>query len=345
MFRQRLLALVAGYEDMNDHESLCDDPGFMTVVGTERIAGSSNLCQFENAFDRVGIDTLNQTLLKAFANVAQQLKLLPNYRKKKNRCLFLDVDSTYIELYGNQEQKSYNGHYEMSCLAPVLCYLHGYPIAVFGATGTKDARKVLEHQFKRLIRRLEEFFLDYIIVLRGDAGFNSKFLIDTCDVCGIKYVTGLSPNKKAESIKVKSAKAKRVKRYTDAGSSSRLIGKLDYQAKSWSSKRRVVARKQYLYGATQGDLRLIQTTIVQMTGRSHTGFSGERSAISNEKLYESRANMERWIGEFKSECFSARASATKFTTNCYRMILSMYCQLVSYEDRPSVQNARPEKFR
>ena len=85
MFRQRLLALVASYEDLNDHESLCDDPGFMTVVGTERIAGSSNLCRFENAFDRVGIDTLNQTLLKAFANVAQQLKLLPNYRKNVKR--------------------------------------------------------------------------------------------------------------------------------------------------------------------------------------------------------------------------------------------------------------------
>ncbi|MDY6011098.1 MAG: hypothetical protein SPJ12_08145, partial [Duodenibacillus sp.] len=38
---------------------------------------------------------------------------------------------------GNQEEKSYNGHYQRNCLAPVLCYLHGYPIAVFGAGGTK----------------------------------------------------------------------------------------------------------------------------------------------------------------------------------------------------------------
>ena len=37
--------------------------------------------------------------------------------------------------------------------------------------------------------------------------------------------------------------------------------------------------------------------------------------------------MERWIGEFKSECFGARASATKFTTNNWRMILAMFCQL------------------
>lgn len=332
MFRQRLLALVAGYEDLNDHESLCNDPGFMAVVGAQRIARSSNLCRFENQFDRISVDELNQTLLEAFSIAAKRLNLLPKYRKKKNRCLFLDVDSTFVELHGNQEAKSYNGHYGMSCLAPVLCYLHGYPIAVFGAGGTKDARKVLEHQFKRLIERLQEAFPDYLIVLRGDAGFNSKFLIDACDANGVKYVTGLSPNKKAESMPIKYAKAKTVERFTESGHSSRLIGKLDYQAKSWTKKRRVVARKQYLHGAAQGDLRLIQTNIVHTQDRNHPGFSGELSSISNEKLYEKtycgRANMERWIGEFKSECFGARASASKFTTNCYRMILAMYCQMI-----------------
>lgn len=38
--------------------------------------------------------------------------------------------------------------------------------------------------------------------------------------------------------------------------------------------------------------------------------------------------MERWIGEFKSESFGARASASKFKINCYRMILAMYCQMI-----------------
>lgn len=332
MFRQRLLALVAGYEDLNDHESLCHDPGFMAVAGAKRIAGSSRLSLFENSIDRKSVDQLNQALLEAFSIAAKRLNLLPKFRKKRNRCLFLDVDSTYVELHGNQEQKSYNGHYGLSCLAPVLCYLHGYPIAVFGAGGTKDARKVLEHQFKRLIGRLQALFPDYVIVLRGDAGFNSKFLIDTCDANGIKYVTGLSPNKKSETLPIKYAKAKKVDRYTDSGQSLRLIGKVDYHVKKWSRKRRIVARRQYLNGASQGDLRLIQTNIVHTTDRNHPGFCGELSAISNEKLYEKtycgRANMERWIGEFKSECFGARASASKFTANCYRMILAMFCQMI-----------------
>lgn len=77
---------------------------------------------------------------------------------------------------------------------------------------------------------------------------------------------------------------------------------------------------------------MIQTNIVHTTDRNHEGFCGELSSISNEKLYEqsycARANMERWIGEFKSECYGARASASKFTTNSWRMILAMLCQLL-----------------
>lgn len=332
MFKQRLFALAAGYEDLNDHESLCNDPGFLAAVGQNRIAGASRLCRFENEFDRHDIDKLNAALLEAFHLAAKKLKMLPSYRRKNYRCLFLDVDSTYVDLYGNQEEKSYNGHYQRNCLAPVLCYLHGYPIAVFGAGGTKDARKVLEPQFKRLIKRIKSYFPDYVIVLRGDAGFNSKVLIDTCDESGIKYITGLPPNAKAEKCRIKYHTKKMVPRYTTAGKASRIVGGIDYQSKNWSRKRRVVARKQYDQRTHQADLRLIQTNIVHTTDRNHEGFCGELSSISNEKLYEqsycARANMERWIGEFKSECYGARASASKFTTNSWRMILAMLCQLL-----------------
>ena len=47
-----------------------------------------------------------------------------------------------------------------------------------------------------------------------------------------------------------------------------------------------------------------------------------------EQIYCGRGRMEQWIGEFKTECFGDRASATKFHTNCYRMILSAYCQML-----------------
>lgn len=135
---------------------------------------------------------------KTITVFAQLCNMLPRIRRKKYRCLFLDVDSTYIKLYGNQEKKSYNGHYQCCCLAPVLCYLHGYPIAVYGVAGTSYARKVLEHYLPRQLKRIQKAFPDYIIVLRADSGFNSNALIETCQKLGAHYIMGFPPIKAAQ---------------------------------------------------------------------------------------------------------------------------------------------------
>ena len=180
MYEQWVLALAAEFEDHNDHDQIFLDPGFCGALGTGNTASSATLYRFENSFDRHLINALNVTPLIAFINADKKLGLLPRIRRKKYRCLFLDVDSTFIELYGNQEKKSYNDHYQCSCLAPVLCYLHSYPIAVFGAVGTSDAHKVLERYLSRLLKRTKEPFPDFITVLRADSGFNSNALIDMC---------------------------------------------------------------------------------------------------------------------------------------------------------------------
>ena len=39
MFEQRILALAAGYEDLNDHDQLINDPGFASALGSAQIAG------------------------------------------------------------------------------------------------------------------------------------------------------------------------------------------------------------------------------------------------------------------------------------------------------------------
>ena len=336
MFEQRILALAAGYEDLNDHDHLSHDPGFSSALGTADIAGSATLCRFENSFDRRSINQLNETLLTTFAQADKAVGLLPKIRRKGYRCIFLDVDSTYVELYGNQENKSYNGHYQCCCLAPVLCYLHGYPIAVFGAAGTTDARKVLEHYLPRLLRRIRELFPDYIIVLRADSGFNSNRLIDTCLANGVHYIMGFPPIKAAQKAiyekGLKHARRKKVKRYTTTGTAEQTIGETDWNAKSWKQKRRVIARKRFDSITCQLDLRLIQTSIVNTMDPQHNGYAGELSLASTEDMYEQvycgRGRMEQWIGEFKTECFGDRASATKFHTSCYRMILSAYCQML-----------------
>ena len=69
---------------------------------------------------------------------------------------------------------------------------------MYGAAGTSDARKVLEHYLPRLLKRIQKAFPDYIIVLRADSGFNSNALIETCQKLGAHYIMGFPPIKAAQ---------------------------------------------------------------------------------------------------------------------------------------------------
>ena len=330
LFHQRMYALMAGFEDLNDHDVITSDPGFKAIVGCDDLAGSSTLCRFENSINRHSIDRLNTSLLEAVAAANKRLNFLPS----RGDVMILDFDSTHIDLYGNQEGKSYNAHYATNCLAPVLCFLDGWPIAVFNAHGTKDARTVLVKQIVRLVRRIKKAFPNRYLLLRGDSGFNSTKLIETCEAENIFYVTGLSPNKTARNYalgQLADKTQKRVKRYTARGHGVRTLGEIvGYKAKSWTQNRRVIARNQYTSDYQQLDIRLIQTNIKQCKSYE-PGFCGRFSKMNAEKMYEQlycqRALCEQNIEEFKSECFGSRASAQRFHTNSYRMILAMYCLL------------------
>lgn len=53
MLRQRVYALAAGYEDINDHQTLRENTCFQTAVSRERVLASPpTLSRFENALDR-----------------------------------------------------------------------------------------------------------------------------------------------------------------------------------------------------------------------------------------------------------------------------------------------------
>ncbi len=334
MVMQRLLGSMAGFGDLNDHDTLRYEPGFQAALQASSLAGSSTLCRFENRFNRHSIDAVNSSLFECLIKAEKRLGLMPRAKPRKETCLYLDVDSTHVDLHGNQEKKSYNAHYQTNCHAPCLCYLNGWPIAIFNAAGTDDARKVLEPQLRRLLGRIQKAFPKYSLVLRADAGFNSTYIVDTCRDFHVHYIMGFSPNKAAQKAAltgIQNPIIKLIKRFTTEGFAWRKLGVLvNYQAKSWKTPRRLIARKQYDPRTNQMDLRLIQTSVRETDNPEDEGYCGDLSAMGADRLYEEvycgRGCMEQDIGEFKRDFFGARASATKFFTNSFRMILAMVCQ-------------------
>ena len=107
LLRQSVYSRLAGYEDLNDAERLSQDPTFR-LIGSEKIwdrgaALTSRLQSFETEMlvqeeNFVGLARLNRALIGKADAVDSGYRTI------------LDMDSTEVPVYGEQEHSSYNGY-------------------------------------------------------------------------------------------------------------------------------------------------------------------------------------------------------------------------------------------
>lgn len=180
LIRMRLLALMVGRGDLNDAQTLADDPGFAMAFGRKDLPSTATLCRFERKIDNRVIEAGNQFLLDMYFRYGF-----------KRKYVFIDVDNTPVPLYGHQELVKFNGHYCCNCYLPLLAFIDGFPVAVFN--GNADGRKIMAAQFRQMVERIRERSPKSIVILRADRGFNSRALIDLCEELGCYYIIGLAP--------------------------------------------------------------------------------------------------------------------------------------------------------
>ena len=67
MLKQRVYGLCAGYEDLNDFETLRDDTLFQMISESDsRLAGKSTLCRLENEQGREVAEAIHRLLVEQF---------------------------------------------------------------------------------------------------------------------------------------------------------------------------------------------------------------------------------------------------------------------------------------
>ena len=119
LLRQSVYSRLAGYEDVNDAERLSQDPA-LRLIGSEKIwdrgaALTSRLQTFETEMlaeegNFAGLARVNREL------IGRAEAIHSHYRT------VLDMDSTEIPVYGEQENSAYNGHFESTCYHPLLLF-------------------------------------------------------------------------------------------------------------------------------------------------------------------------------------------------------------------------------
>lgn len=119
LLRQSIYSRLAGYEDLNDAERLSQDPTFR-LIGSEKVwergaALPSRLHWFET-------EVLSQDEnLEGLSQINRELLAKAEAMDSPQRVV-LDMDSTEIPVYGEQEHSAYNGHFESTCYHSLLLF-------------------------------------------------------------------------------------------------------------------------------------------------------------------------------------------------------------------------------
>src|SRR5437867_11514343 len=238
LLRQSIYSRLAGYEDLNDAERLSQDPAFR-LIGSEKVwdrgaALTSRLQTFETEMlaeeeNFTGLGRLNRAL------IGKAETMDSGYRT------VLDMDSTEIPVYGEQEQSAYNGYFESTCFHPLLLFnRQGDCLAAKLRPGDVHSAEGWEELLLPEIERQQQMGKE--VAFRGDAAFAKPEVYEALEERGVKYAIRVPANDSLErdiaellTRPVGRPSHRPVVRYK---------GFL-YRAASWSTARRVVAKIEF----------------------------------------------------------------------------------------------------
>ena len=238
LLRQSIYNRLAGYGDVNDGARLSRDPTFR-LIGSRKIwergaALTSRLQSFDTEVltqeeNLAGLAELNRELVARAEAIDSPRRIV------------LDMDSTEVAVYGQQEQSAYNGHFGSSCYHPLLllnrerdCLAAKLrPGNVHSAEGCEE---LLLPDIKLQQRPGKE------VVFRADGAFAKPELYEALEERDVKYAIRLPGNDNLQrnitellTRPVGRPGHKPVVRFKS----------LLYQAASWTMVRRVVAKVEF----------------------------------------------------------------------------------------------------
>ena len=153
----------------------------------------------------------------------------------------LDMDSTEIPVYGEQEQSAYNGHFESMCYHPLLLFNRdGDCLAAKLRPGSVHSAEDWEELLLPEIERQQR--MEKEVVFRADAAFAQPEVYESSEQRGVQYAIRMAANKSLE-LEIEDIL------FCPPGRSSRKplvrYKSFRYQAESWARPRRIVAKVEH----------------------------------------------------------------------------------------------------
>ena len=359
LFRQRIYAIAAGYEDCNDAARLRTDAMHRLAVGYEPdsahfLASQSSLSRFESRAD-------------AETNKALQSLLILTYvksQKRRPKVVRLAMDTTCDEVYGYQQKSFWNGYYSTYCYAPLLIFTDdGFPLCALLRPGNPSPIDDALRMLKRIIKELRMFWPGVSIELTADAAFNSPEIFEFCENNDVIYfIAAASHNglayyseelvkkckKEFEEFGFEAPQLKKYGRPVNPKDRHR-IWRQNEERIRFSTKEEGRMQENF-----EADLRIrkygectykarewkIERRFIYRVEQTKEG-SDVRFVVTNsqtaQKLYDDkycrRARCENWIKDLKTYLKSDRTSCQEFEHNQFRLLLHTFAYILIWETR------------
>lgn len=316
MLAQRVYGLALGYEDLNDHEQLRNDPMFGVLAGRadqQALAGKSTLNRLElgsgvpDRYKKITFwkEAVDELLVQVF---------LESYERAP-RQIIVDIDTTDMALHGEQEGRFFHGYYDHYCYLPLYIFCGQQLLCARLRESNHDAAYRSLVEIQRIIKQIRAAWPQVKIILRGDSGFCRNELMSWCENNEVDYVFGLARNRRLYKI-IGAPMWEATQQWQQSGKAARVFTEFQYTTKKkpiqggWDRQRRVVAKAERLEG--KENPRFVVTSLSAQEWAAQALY---------EELYCGRGEMENRIKE-QFCLFADRVSAETMRANQMRLYLS-----------------------
>lgn len=294
IIRFRVMMIAAGYEDGNDAASLRHDPSFKLALerGPETgaaLCSQPTISRMENLPDMRALIRMGREMVRVYCQ---------SFVRASGR-IILDIDDTFDAVHGHQQLRLFNAYYDEYGFQPIVVFDgDGRLVGALLRPARRPKGAESAAHIRRLIREIRTHWPKTEILLRADSHYCTPEVLDLCDRLGLGYVLGLSKNGRLSEY-ILPLEASTAARYArKPGQKLRRFSTFFYAARSWSKKRRVIARVEV--SPNGRDTRYIVTNL-----------EGGRGKHLYEKLYSARGQAENHIKAWKTHLASDRTSCSK----------------------------------
>ncbi len=314
MISQRVYGLALGYEDLNDHEQLREDPLLMLLAGSvddeSPLAGKSTLNRLELAGEAGAEDRYKKVHYDAEAIDAVLVDVFLQAHPEPPQEIVMDLDTTDLALHGHQEQRFFHGFYYHYCYLPLYIVCGEHLLGVRLRPADIDASAGALEEVGRIVKQIRQSWPEVKIILRADSGFCREPLMNWCEANRVDYVLGFARNERLRRI-IETEMQQAAALHRETGQAARVFTEFAYETNtSWSRPRRVVAKAEHIEG--KENPRYVVTSLEAANWPAQKLY---------EELYCARGDMENRIKEQYS-LFAGRVSAATLRANQLRLYLS-----------------------